>query len=66
MERFVDAPFAWTRSQIDAGTAVPSFVSTILEADGKGLSAEEEFDLKWTANSMYSGMFIFTARMGKE
>jgi cytochrome P450 len=54
MESFVDVPFAWTRSQIAAGTAVPSFISTILESSGAKMSAEEEFDLKWTSNSMYS------------
>lgn len=54
MERFVDAPFAWTRAQVAAGTAVPSFVSTVLDQDGKALAREAEHDLKWTANSMYS------------
>lgn len=37
-----------------AGSFVPSFCSTLLEEDSK-LSDEFEFDLKWTANSMYSG-----------
>src|SRR5437879_104904 len=36
------------------GTAQVSFSSTLLE--GKRLSAEEEFDIKWSAASLYSGM----------
>lgn len=37
-----------------AGTAVPSFCSTLLEEDGKLATELEEFDIKWTANSMYA------------
>jgi len=36
-----------------SGTAEVSFASTLLE--GKRLNAEEEFDLKWSAASLYSG-----------
>ena len=36
-----------------SGTAEVSFTSTLLE--GKPLNAEEEFDLKWSAASLYSG-----------
>jgi cytochrome P450 len=61
MEHFVNAPFAWTRTQIAAGTAVPSFVSTLLDAAAGKLSAEAEHDLKWTANSMYSASLDTTA-----
>jgi cytochrome P450 len=62
MEHFVDAPFAWTRAQIAAGSAVPSFVSTILaDGDGKALPAQDAHDLKWTANSMYSASLDTTA-----
>jgi cytochrome P450 len=55
MEEFVDRPYEWARAQVAAGTAVPSFVSTLLAEDGKALDAQAEHDLKWTANSMYSG-----------
>ena len=38
----------------ESGSYKPSFCSTILE--GTEMSTDElEFDLKWTANSMYSG-----------
>lgn len=37
-----------------SGTAQLSFTSTLLE--GKRLSEEEEFDLKWSAASLYSGI----------
>lgn len=36
-----------------AGTAPASFCSTLLES--KELTTEEEFDLKWSAASIYSG-----------
>jgi len=39
-----------------SGTAQLSFTSTLLE--GKRLSEEEEFDLKWSAASLYSGISI--------
>ncbi|KAG9311257.1 cytochrome P450 [Chiua virens] len=53
IEEFVDEPYA------RKGTAKPSFVSTVL--DGKDckekepmFDAEQDFDLRWTANSMYA------------
>jgi hypothetical protein len=39
------------------GTAVPSFCSIALESDGD-MTPEKEFDLKWTVNSLYAGMFF--------
>lgn len=36
------------------GTALPSFCSTILEEKG-AQDAQGDLDLRWTANSMYSG-----------
>jgi len=36
-----------------AGTATHSFSSALLE--GQKLTADEEFDLKWSAASLYSG-----------
>jgi len=35
------------------GTALASFTSTLME--GKSISAEEEFDIKWSSASLYSG-----------
>jgi hypothetical protein len=39
-----------------AGTAPASFTSNLLE--DKRLAPEEEFDLKWSAASLYSGAVI--------
>ncbi|KAG6842992.1 hypothetical protein H0H93_002633, partial [Arthromyces matolae] len=36
-----------------AGTAPVSFTSSLLE--GKNVDAEEEFEIKWSAASLYSG-----------
>jgi len=36
------------------GTALPSFCSTLLE-ENVGQDAQGDFDLRWTANSMYGG-----------
>ncbi|KAF9522932.1 cytochrome P450 [Crepidotus variabilis] len=51
----VDTPYAYTESQMAAGTALTSFVSTGLEDDEANHSPEYLRDLKWTAVSMYSG-----------
>jgi cytochrome P450 len=53
MEEFTDKPYEWMKNELANGTARPSFCSSILEEDGK-LNEQDEFDLKWTANSMYS------------
>jgi hypothetical protein len=37
-----------------AGTAVPSFTSELLAS--KEVNSETEFNIKWSAASMYSGM----------
>ncbi|KIM45959.1 hypothetical protein M413DRAFT_298764 [Hebeloma cylindrosporum] len=49
----VDRPYAFVKQQMASGIAHLSFTSTLLE--GKQLSEEEEFDLKWSAASLYSG-----------
>ncbi|EEB88459.1 hypothetical protein MPER_13696, partial [Moniliophthora perniciosa FA553] len=48
----VEQPHNFVKQQIAAGTAAPSFSSCLLE--GKELDDEEEFDLKWSAASLYS------------
>ncbi|KAJ3481790.1 hypothetical protein NLJ89_g12184 [Agrocybe chaxingu] len=50
----IEVPYEFTKKQIAAGTAVPSFLSTSLE-DEKSLSADDIRDLKCTAASMYGG-----------
>ncbi|KAG7096665.1 hypothetical protein E1B28_004080 [Marasmius oreades] len=49
----VEQPHNYVKQQIAAGTAMPSFSSSRLE--NKDLDDEEEFDLKWSAASLYSG-----------
>ncbi|KAI0001193.1 cytochrome P450 [Russula vinacea] len=52
----VDFPFSLLKARMNAGTAPPSFCSTLLqESDpGKAVVGVQEFDIKWTANSMYA------------
>ncbi|TFK43282.1 cytochrome P450 [Crucibulum laeve] len=49
----VERPYNFVKEQMASGNATASFSSTLLE--GKCLTAEEEFDLKWSAASLYSG-----------
>ncbi|KAF9531320.1 cytochrome P450 [Crepidotus variabilis] len=61
MEDWVDGPWEWTLKSMKENTHKPSFCSTLLEdlalQNGEGVDQETkdnfEFDLKWTANSMY-------------
>ena len=48
-----DVPFDWVKEQRAAGTAEHSFVSDLIDAS-EG-TAQEEFNIKWAAASMYSG-----------
>ncbi|KAL7282024.1 hypothetical protein ACG7TL_003491 [Trametes sanguinea] len=57
MEEFVDRPFELVKSRMKDGTATPCFCTSLLEqaSEGEDVSgAQQEFDIKWTANSMYS------------
>ncbi|KAI0637681.1 cytochrome P450 [Trametes polyzona] len=64
MEEFTDRPFEFVKARMahlcpivqEEGTAVPCFCTTLLEQmEGQGgASAQGEFDVRWTANSMYS------------
>ncbi|TEB35555.1 cytochrome P450 [Coprinellus micaceus] len=51
--QMVDQPFSFVKQQMATGIAPPSFTSAFLER--KDLSPEEEFDLKWSSASLYSG-----------
>ncbi|KAJ7148774.1 cytochrome P450 [Mycena crocata] len=53
MDEFVDQPYNFVKSSLKSGRYNPSFCSTILE-DEKKCTPQFEFDLKNTANSMYS------------
>ncbi|KAI9509781.1 cytochrome P450 [Russula earlei] len=45
--------YQFAEDRIAKGTAVPSFVSTML--DGRKVSPEEEHEIKWAASSLYTG-----------
>ncbi|KAF9802749.1 hypothetical protein IEO21_09825 [Rhodonia placenta] len=51
MEVFVDKPYEYVKNRMRDGTAVPFFSTTLLQVER---CEEEEFDIRWTANSMYS------------
>ncbi|KAJ7803147.1 cytochrome P450 [Mycena olivaceomarginata] len=53
MEEFVDHPYNFVKASMKTGSYVPSFCSVLLE-DKEKCNTQFEFDLKWTANSMYS------------
>ncbi|GLB41338.1 putative cytochrome P450 family protein [Lyophyllum shimeji] len=50
----IEVPFAYTKQQMTAGTARPSFVSENLENE-KTMKADEIADVKLAASSMYGG-----------
>ncbi|KAI3619557.1 cytochrome p450 [Moniliophthora roreri] len=63
MTEFVDKPYQSVKNSMKSNTHRPSFCSTLLENSEANPNAKEksvsdasqfEFDLKWTANSMYS------------
>lgn len=53
-DAMVEVPYTWTRSQIDQGTAGPSFVSKSVEVEGE-MNEDERRDIKFVAASMYGG-----------
>ncbi|KAG6833863.1 hypothetical protein H0H87_011797 [Tephrocybe sp. NHM501043] len=56
----VDRPHNYVKREMVAGTAPASFTSSLL--DSKIVDAEEEFDIKWSSASLYSGAPISEAR----
>ncbi|OCH88011.1 cytochrome P450 [Obba rivulosa] len=58
MEEFVDRPYELVKEQLRNGVATPCFVTMLLEdlqeRGDKALDAQRDFDIRWTANSMYS------------
>lgn len=53
LSEMVDQPFNFVKRDVAAGTAPISFVSCLL--NNKPIDSEEEFDIKWSAASLYSG-----------
>ncbi|KAJ7584619.1 cytochrome P450 [Mycena floridula] len=57
MEEFVDKPWGFVRDSVKQGTFYESFCSKLVEEHANKeteMEGETEFDIKWTANSMYS------------
>ncbi|KAH8113547.1 cytochrome P450 [Phellopilus nigrolimitatus] len=53
VDELAEKPHEFVKQQMAAGTAIPSYTSALLE---KGdLSPEEDFVVKWSATSLYSG-----------
>lgn len=52
----VNFPFSLLKASMNAGTAPPSFCSTLLQESDPATATLgiEEFDIKWIANSMYA------------
>jgi hypothetical protein len=55
LAEMVETPYNFTKQQMAAGTAPSSFLSNLLE--GRKLSTDEIFNIKWSAASLYSGKF---------
>ncbi|KAG7446976.1 cytochrome P450 [Guyanagaster necrorhizus] len=51
-DNVIEVPYAFTKGQMDAGIAPPSFLSSAL-ADEEGLSPSKLLDIKHTAASLY-------------
>ncbi|KAF5367940.1 hypothetical protein D9758_004326 [Tetrapyrgos nigripes] len=54
LEAMVDQPYQWVKSRVAEGTAELSFISEMLSEKLK-LDGEEEFEIKWSAASLYAG-----------
>ncbi|KAJ3709804.1 cytochrome P450 [Lentinula guzmanii] len=52
LNEMVDLPYDYVKKQIVSGTAEPSYVSKLVE--GQSLTAEQEFEIKWSSASLYS------------
>ncbi|RAL13437.1 cytochrome P450 [Aspergillus homomorphus CBS 101889] len=52
----VEKPYQFVRQQMQRGKHTPSYVSSLLEGrDLSTLTPEEEYIIKWTAGSLYTG-----------
>lgn len=52
-EALVEVPFDLVKQRMARGSQPPSFVSNLLDATGS--SVKDDYDIKWTAASMYAG-----------
>ncbi|KAF7762119.1 hypothetical protein Agabi119p4_8712 [Agaricus bisporus var. burnettii] len=53
LNEMIESPYQYVKDQMASGTAPPSFTSKLLEEPN--LTPEQEFDIKWSAGSLYSG-----------
>ncbi|KAI0360725.1 cytochrome P450 [Trametes cingulata] len=65
MEAFVNVPYEYTKTQMRQGTAVPCYVSMLLddaalENKEQTVDNQRDFDIRWTANSLYAASFDTT------
>ncbi|KAI0826666.1 cytochrome P450 [Trametes gibbosa] len=65
MEAFVNVPYDYTKDQMRQGTAVPCYVSMLLddaslENKDQSVDNQRDFDIRWTANSLYAASFDTT------
>ncbi|THH15228.1 hypothetical protein EW146_g5214 [Bondarzewia mesenterica] len=56
-----ELPWAAVKANVASGTASPSFCSMFLNQSGRPLTAQEELDIKNSANSMYTASMDTTA-----
>nr|ANC28044.1 cytochrome P450 [Polyporus umbellatus] len=65
MEAFVNEPFEYTKQEMRQGTAAPCYVSMLLddaalESKDQCVDSQRDFDIRWTANSLYAASFDTT------
>ncbi|KAI9063683.1 cytochrome P450 [Trametes sanguinea] len=65
MEDFVNVPYDYTKAEMLKGTAVPCYVSMLLddaalENKEQTVDNQRDFDIRWTANSLYAASFDTT------
>ncbi|KAI6129364.1 cytochrome P450 [Pisolithus croceorrhizus] len=61
MQEFVDRPYNLVLDEMRKGTARPCFVSMLVDPDtysGAYSTTTQDHDLRWTANSIYSGRSV--------
>ncbi|KAG6831860.1 hypothetical protein H0H92_006977 [Tricholoma furcatifolium] len=54
LQETVEQPYNFVKREMAAGTAPVSFTSSFL-LDNKNMTPEDEFDIKWSSASLYSG-----------
>ncbi|TCD64635.1 hypothetical protein EIP91_003837 [Steccherinum ochraceum] len=53
LEQIVSEPFELVKQRMNAGTAVPCYVTDLLQAEGESLTPEKEYVIKTSAGSVY-------------